>query len=254
MANIVLKDVSGNNIYPEIDVSTISGTITENNEKFVIGGDVYSALSSKADKSDIKPQENANWNETDEEDPSFIIGKPTLYSFENYNDEDYRGLQPPYNWNIHTITEDDLTAKQFKLRLPFPVGKATAASNVRLFGDVYGIRGLHNNGGINGTTFLNGYIDSIVITLGDSDGNTITNEPTIRKIVSTEFTKSDRNDGENLNQCRFHFSHFGSASSNFQKITTVASYLLVIVNLPSSTTTKFVAGDQFQILVNWVQF
>jgi len=196
----------------------------------------------------------ANWNTTDETDPSFIIGKPTLYSFENYNDEDYRGLNPPYNWNIHTITDGDLTAKQFKLKLPFPVGKASEVSNVRLFGDVYGIRGLHNGGGINGTTFLNGYIDSIILTLGDSDGNLITNEPTIRKIDSTEFTKSDRNDGENLNQCRFHFSHFGSASSNLQKNTTVASYLLIIVNLPASTTTKFVVGDQFQILINWIQF
>ena len=53
MANITLKDVNGNNIYPEVDVSTLSGTITENNEKFVIGGDVYSALNNKADISSI---------------------------------------------------------------------------------------------------------------------------------------------------------------------------------------------------------
>lgn len=200
-------------------------------------------------------QTQANWYTEDETDPSYIYGKPTLYVSQNYNDEDYRGLTPPYNWNIHTITSDDLTAKKFKLRLPLNAGRAAQASSIRLLGDVYAIRGINSTGGgINGTTFLSGYIDSIEITLGDSDGNTITNEPTIRKIVSSEFAKSDRNDGENLNQCRFHFSHFGSANSNFQKITTVASYLLIIVNLPSSTTTKFVVGDQFQILVNWIQF
>ncbi len=44
MANITLKDVNGNNIYPAVDVSTLSGTITENATGFVIGDDVYTAL------------------------------------------------------------------------------------------------------------------------------------------------------------------------------------------------------------------
>lgn len=51
MANIVLKDISGNNIYPEVDNTTLSGTITENASGFVIGGDVYSSLGNKLDKS-----------------------------------------------------------------------------------------------------------------------------------------------------------------------------------------------------------
>ena len=141
--------------------------------------------------------------------------------------------------------------------MPLNAGRAAQASNIRLLGDVYAIRGINSTGGgINGTTFLSGYIDSIEITLGDSDGNTITNEPTIRKIVSSEFAKSDRNDdsANSMNQCRFHFSHFGSASSNLQKNTGVASELLIIVNLPTSTTTKFKEGEQFQILINWIQF
>ena len=40
MANITLKDINGNNIYPEVDASTLSGTITENNKKFVIPADI----------------------------------------------------------------------------------------------------------------------------------------------------------------------------------------------------------------------
>ena len=199
----------------------------------------------------------ANWYTEDETDPSYIKNKPTLYAGQNYNDEDYRGLTPPYNWNIHTITSNDLTAKKFKLRLPLNAGRAAQASNIRLLGDIYAIRGMDSTGGgINGTTFLSGYIDSIEITLGDSDGNTITNEPTIRKIVSSEFAKSDRNDdsANSMNQCRFHFSHFGSASSNLQKNTGIASELLIIVNLPTSTATKFKVGEQFQILINWIQF
>lgn len=49
--SITLKDVNGNNIYPEIDASTLSGTITENDTGFVIGDDVYTALGDKLDKS-----------------------------------------------------------------------------------------------------------------------------------------------------------------------------------------------------------
>ena len=53
MANIILKDINGNNIYPEVDASTLSGNIEYGETGFTKGGDVYDALGSKADLSDI---------------------------------------------------------------------------------------------------------------------------------------------------------------------------------------------------------
>lgn len=255
MANITLKDVNGNNIYPEVDASTLSGTITENNEKFVIGGDVYTALSSKADKSDIVEQKQANWWETDTEDPSYIQHKPTLYQTANYNEEDYRadaGKQPQYVYNCHEITSEELSAKKFVVILP--LNKYDEASKIRLMGDIYSIRGLPSlRGSGSAINLKSGHIDSIELVLGDYYGNKLTNEPTIRKIDSTELAKSDINYGYNsLSQCRFHFSHFGSCSSSATKITSTAESLLIIVNLSSTTTLE--AGNVFQILVNWIQF
>ena len=197
----------------------------------------------------------ANWNTTDETDPSFIVGKPTLYSFGNYNEEDYRadaGKQPQYVYNCHEITQEELTAKKFVVRLP--LSKYDEASKIRLMGDIYSIRGLPSlRGSGSAINLKSGHIDSIELVLGDYYGNKLTNEPTIRIIDSTELAKSDINYGYNsLSQCRFHFSHFGSCSSSATKITSTAESLLIIVNLSSTTT--LVAGNVFQILVNWVQF
>lgn len=197
----------------------------------------------------------ANWNTTDETDPSFIIGKPTLYSFGNYNEEDYRadaGKQPQYVYNCHEITQEELTAKKFVVRLP--LSKYDEASKIRLMGDIYSIRGLPSlRGSGSAINLKSGHIDSIELVLGDYYGNKLTNEPTIRIIDSTELAKSDINYGYNsLSQCRFHFSHFGSCSSSATKITSTAESLLIIVNLSSTTT--LVAGNVFQILVNWIQF
>ena len=256
MANITLKDVNGNNIYPELDVSTISGTIAESNTGFTRGGDVYAALSGKANKSDIVEQKQANWWETDTEDPSYIQHKPTLYKTANYNEEDYRadaGKQPQYVYNCHEITREELDEKKFVVRLP--LSKYDEASEIRLMGDIYSIRGLPSlRGSGSAINLKSGHIDSIELVLGDYYGNKLTNEPTIRIIDSTELTKSDINYSgyDSLSQCRFHFSHFGSCSSSATKITSTAESLLIIVKLSSSTTLK--AGNVFQILVNWVQF
>ena len=193
----------------------------------------------------------ANWNTTDETDPSFIIGKPSVPTFVDYNDEDYRGLNPPYDWNCHAITRDELTNKKFIVKLP--LNRSMSGSSIRLIGDIYGIRGLASKSSTSALNLKTGYIDSIEITLGDSNGDVINGEPVMRKIVSSEFDLSDRNvSGNSMSQCRFHFSHFGSGSGSATKITTTASYLLLIVNLSSST--KFVENNIFQVLINWVQF
>ena len=126
-------------------------------------------------------------------------------------------------------------------------------SSIRLIGDIYGIRGLASKSSTSALNLKTGYIDSIEITLGDSNGDVINGEPVMRKIVSSEFDLSDRNvSGNSMSQCRFHFSHFGSGSGSATKITTTASYLLLIVNLSSST--KFIENNIFQVLINWVQF
>lgn len=252
---IELETLNGNKIYPEIDTSKLTGQIAENNTGFATGGDVYTALTSKADKSDIVEQKQANWWETDTEDPSYIQHKPTLYVTENYNEEDYRadaGKQPQYVYNCHEITTEEINAKKFIVRLP--LSKYDEASNIRLMGDIYSIRGLPSlRGSGSAINLKSGEIDSIELVLGDYYGNKLTNEPTIRIIDSTELAKSDINYGyDSLSQCRFHFSHFGSCSSSATKITSTAESLLIIVNLSSSTSLK--SGNVFQILVNWVQF
>lgn len=93
MANTVLKDINGNNIYPEIDASTLSGTITENSTGFVIGGDVYSALDNvSANAKDIYPVcatygASVTLDKTYDEIYSAInSNKLPIISFSNYDD------------------------------------------------------------------------------------------------------------------------------------------------------------------------
>lgn len=255
MANIALKDINGNNIYPEVDVSTLSGTITENNEKFVIGGDVYSALSGKADKSDIKPQVHASWIETDFSEPSFIVGKPYVHENETYN----KKINDTYgtNYNTHTIDSTDITNGYFYLALPLSTSQN--AGSVRLLGDIFGFRGLHDGGA---KSMTSAYISSIDIILGDENKDPIIfkmigNDPLpiiIRRIDASEFSKSDRNveNDTSTGETRFHFMHFGACRSNMEYLDTTAYYLLIKVNM--ATNTKFVAGDQFCAYVAFTQF
>lgn len=236
MANITLKDVNGNNIYPEIDASTLSGTIEYGETGFTTGGDVYDALGSKADLSDI---------------PTFRVAQ--------YCDEDYRDYHLPYNDNMHLITEDDLTAKSgayyFYMKLPLEMTRIS--KNVKLIGSIYGVRVLEKGattGSYTGRSLTSSYVTSMDIILGGTNGNPITDEPIIRRIDSSEFVTSDRhyNDSNKTGQCIYHFTHFGAASTNMQAITAEASNLLVKINLPQSTTLK--AGDIFEIFIGWIEF
>ena len=253
--SITLKDVNGNAVYPSIDVSEYTGEIAEGNTGFVSGGEIYEALTGKANKSDIKPQENANWNETDEEDPSYIKNKPTLYTAVNYDDEHYRrdaGKQPQYVYNCHEITTNDLYTNQFIIKLP--LGKIGPASNITLMGDIYSIRGLPSlRGSGSAINVTSNNVTSIDIVLGDSDGKIISYEPVMRHIDSSEFAISDRHVSSNMSQCRFHFTHFGSCNSSASRLDTEAVYLLIKVTL-SSNQTDFVAGNVFQVLATWVVF
>ena len=253
--SITLKDVNGNNIYPEIDASTLSGTITENNEKFVIGGDVYSALSSKADKSDIKPQEQANWLEPDDESPSFIVGKPYIHKNVTYSKKinDTNGV----NYNTHTIDSTDITNGYFYLALPLSTSQN--AGIVRLLGDIFGFRGLHDG---SAKSMTSSYISSIDIILGDENKDPIKFKDVggvplpiiIRRIDASEFSKSDRNveNDTSTGETRFHFMHFGACRASMEYLDTTAYYLLIKVNM--ATNTSFVAGDKFCAYVAFTQF
>ena len=255
MSNISLKDINGNNIYPEIDASTLSGTITENNEKFVIGGDVYSALSEKADKSDIKPQEHASWVETDFSEPSFIVGKP--YIHENVTYSDKINDTSSGNYNTHTIDSTDMTKGYFYLALRLPTSQN--AGSVRLLGDIFGFRGMHNDGA---KSMTSNYISSIDIILGDENKDPIKFKDVggvplpiiIRRIDASEFSKSDRNveNDTSTGETRFHFMHFGACRASMEYITDKAYYLLIKVNM--ATNTSFVAGDKFCAYVAFTQF
>ena len=228
-----------------------TGQIAENDTGFVTGGEAYTALSEKANKSDVV---QANWWTDDETDPSYIQHKPTLYTAVNYDDEHYRqsGAQLPYIYNCHQITADEISTKQFVVKLP--LGKTATASNITLMGDIYSIRGLTSLSG-SAIKVSSSNVDSIDIVLGDSNGNKITNEPIIRHIDSSELAKSDINQGYNssLSQCRFHFTHFGSCTSSATRINTDAEYLRIVVTLASNQT-DFVAGNIFQVLATWVVF
>ena len=233
MANITLKDVNGNNIYPEVDVSTLSGTIEYGETGFTKGGDVYDALESKANLNDI----------------------PYL-NVKIYDDIDYTDTHLPYNNNMHNITSEDLSAKEFYIKLPLNTN--SSSNSTRLMGDIYGARIIKKVGSnYSGISLTNSYVTDIELQLGDSDGNPITDEPIIRKIDSNEFATSDRhyNDSSKTGQCIFHFSHFGACSTNMQLINTVARYLLIKVNLPSSTPMDLTEAKYiFEIFVGLVEF
>lgn len=233
---IELETLNGNKVYPEIDASRLTGEIAESNTGFATGGDIYAALLNKADYSDI----------------------PTL-RVAQYCDEDYSDYHLPYNYNMHKITEDDLTAKSgayyFYMKLPL---KMTRTSKyVQLMGSIYGVRVLEKGataGSYTGRSLTSSYITSMDIMLGGTNGNPITDEPIIRRIDSSEFVTSDRhyNDSSKTGQCIYHFTHFGAASTNMQAINAEASYLLVKVNLPQSTSLK--ADDIFEIFIGWIEF
>jgi len=254
MANITLKDVNGNTIYPEVDVSTLSGTITENNEKFVIGGDVYTALSEKADKSDIKPQVHASWVETDSSEPSFIVGKPYIHQNETYS----KKINDTYgtNYNTHTIDSTDMNNGYFYLALPLSTSQN--AGIVRLLGDIFGFRGYHSGA----ISMDSSYISSIDIILGDENKDPIKFKDVggvplpiiIRRIDASEFSKSDRNvaNDTSTEETRFHFMHFGACRASMEYIDTTAYYLLIKVNMAANTS--FVAGDKFCAYVAFTQF
>lgn len=239
MANITLKDINGNNIYPEVDVSTLSGNIEYGGTGFTKGGDVYDALGSKADLSDI---------------PTFRVTQ--------YCDEDYSDYHLSYNKNMHKITEDDLAAKgtlsneyYFYMKLPLEISRTS--KYVKLIGSIYGARILKKGstaGSYSGQSLTSSYITSMDIMLGGTNGNPITDEPIIRRIDSSEFATSDRhyNDSNRTAQGIFHFTHFGAASVNMQAINADASYLLVKVNLPQPTSFK--EGDIFEIFIGWIEF
>lgn len=189
---------------------------------------------------------HANWAVDDYDDPGFIIGKPSVPQCENYDDS-RQGLNPPYNYNFHKITSDDLSSGTFVLLLPLNYSGLRAASSVRLLGDIYGIRVIRGNSGYS----IAGYLDSITLSLGDADGNTV--GASIRKIDSSEFATSDRNDDyKSTIQCRFHFSHFGTASTTHADITTKAAYLRIECKISSNT--QFVVDDLFEILVCFERF
>lgn len=239
MANITLKDVNGNNIYPEVDVSTLSGTIEYGETGFTKGGDVYDALGSKADLSDI---------------PKFRAVQ--------YCDEDYSDYHLSSNKNMHKITKDDLTAKgsqsnEYYFYMKLPLEMSGISKYVQLMGSIYGARILEKGstaGSYTGRSLTSSYITSMDIMLGGTNGNPITDEPIIRRIDSSEFVTSDRhyNDSSKTGQCIYHFTHFGAASTNMQAINAEASNLLVKINLPQTTTLK--EGDIFEIFIGWIEF
>ena len=196
---------------------------------------------------------HANWTVTDFDDPGFIIGKPHVPEYKDYNYETFT-LNPPNNYNCHVITSDDITQGYFYVSLP--LAYATYASYVMLIGDIYGFRYIRDGGKRIKSTDLT----SLDIMLGDVDGNPISNAHFIRKIDSSEFALSDANSARNVGnsdvsptQCRFHFMHIGaSAASTMVPINTRASKLLIKVNLAS--TTQMQADDKFEIHVAFVQF
>lgn len=253
--SITLKDVNGNSIYPAINVSELSGTIAESSTGFATGGDVYEALSGKANKSDIKPQEHANWNETEYESPAFIVGKP--YIHENVTYSNKINDTSSGNYNTHTIDSTDMTNGYFYLALRLPT--AQNAGIVRLLGDIFGFRGLHND---SAKSMTSAYISSIDIILGDENKDPIKFKDvggvplpiTIRRIDASEFSKSDRNveNDTSTGETRFHFMHFGACRSNMEYITDKAYYLLIKVNMANNTS--FVEGDKFCAYVAFTQF
>ena len=131
------------------------------------------------------------------------------------------------------------------------------SKNVKLIGSIYGARILKKGAtaeSYSGQSLTSSYITSMDIMLGGTNGNPITDEPIIRRIDSSEFVTSDRhyNDSNKTGQCIYHFTHFGSASTNMQAINADASYLLVKVNLPQSTLLK--EDDIFEIFIGWIEF
>jgi hypothetical protein len=237
----------------EVAMTVVNDSIT------AIGGKSITALSQtdnnftnelkeKLDGIEAGAEKNvhADWTATDYDDPGFIIGKPNVPRSEDYDDS-RRGLNLPYNYNCHTITESDISNKKFAVNLP--LSYTNRASAIRILGDIYSMRVVRSGGG---KDIKSGYMDSVTITLGDSSGSAISDEPTIRKIDSSEFASSDRNVSASSSQCRFHFSHFGSATSSALKIETTATNLRIEVAM--SSTTAFQEGDLFEILVCFVQF
>ena len=196
---------------------------------------------------------HANWTVTDYDDPGFIIGKPNVPKDQDYNYATFN-LNPPYNYNCHVITSDDITRGYFYVSLPLVY--TTSVSHAMLIGDVYGFRYIRDNVGkrIKSTD-----LTSLDLMLGDGDGNPIGDAHFIRKIDSSVFTLSDVNSAYNVrnsdvspSQCRFHFMHIGASTSNMMPIDTRAANLLIKVNLASNTQMQ--ANDKFEIHVAFVQF
>ena len=197
----------------------------------------------------------ANWNTTDETDPSFIVGKPYIHKNVTYSNKinDTSGG----NYNTHTIDSTDMTNGYFYLALNLPT--AQNAGIVRLLGDIFGFRGLHND---SAKSMTSAYISSIDIILGDENKVPIKFKDVggvplpiiIRRIDASEFAKSDRNveNDTSTGETRFHFMHFGACRSNMEYITDNAYYLLIKVNM--ATNTSFVEGDKFGAYVAFTQF
>ena len=271
MANITLKDVNGNNIYPEVDVSTLSGTITENNEKFVIGGDVYSALSEKADISSIPKMDDytlttdsmGQWkvaNPLPINDGSSYLKTSFLQSYKQdggtltgwyrFPGKDYCDETNQSFYVKHTITSSEKTAGKIKMTfLLDDMGRKV--SNVRIIGDINGFRYMAGGTG-SGQDITSAQVSHIDLYLVDNEGNKNTNEPIIRRIDSSEFSKSDRNVETGTSQACFHFSHLCSHSNSMQPINTTAVQLAVEFNLAQNTTLN--DGDVIETFVSWVEF
>ena len=129
-------------------------------------------------------------------------------------------------------------------------------SRVKMIGDIYGFRGIDNNtnpakpGVINLDSTQISYIN---IYLGDAYGEELTNEPIMRHIDNTQLTLTDRNESTgSSSQALFHFSHFGSCSSNMKTNTSIAKRLVIEINLANTSTLK--AGDEIQLFVSWTEF
>lgn len=271
MANITLKDVNGNNIYPEIDASTLSGTITENNEKFVIGGDVYTALSEKADISSIPEMDDytlttdsmGRWKVARPLPAPDTGGYKTKFLQSFLQDGDYitnwYGI-PGKNYDEsetpskHEITSTEFTNK--KIKMIFQLDDDTRkVSRVKMIGDIYGFRGIDNTDPAHpGVIDLDStQISYINIYLGDAYGEELTDEPIMRHIDNSQLTLTDRNESTgSSSQALFHFSHFGSCSSNMKINTSIAKRLVIEIKLANTTTLK--AGDYIQLFVSWTEF
>lgn len=217
--------------------------LTTANAAFVIGNGTINTFTQEQNRSDL-----------------FVINNTGVASGKDFIDENENKLSECINKNqvkvykedqhystTHTITQTDLSTGYFYMS--FPLYKTQIASNVRLMGDIFGFRGIRTNG----YNIDSSHISSLEISLG-SDGSTITNEPTIRKIDASEFVNSDRNvsDSSRTTQSIFHFSHFGSCSTNMQTINTSANSLLIKVNFANNTSV--LENDKFEIFVGFIQF